>query len=174
MSKIPYDLTLIKGVVFDIDGVLSPCVVPLGTDGNPQRMVNIKDGYALQLAVRKGLKLAVISGATGEGLEVRFTLLGIKDVFLRAGMKKAILESWMSHNGLLPEEVAYAGDDIPDRDCMELVGLPVAPADAAPEIISIARYVSPCNGGYGVGRDLIEEILRAQCLWPVTDKACGW
>ena len=95
MSKIPYDLTRIKGVVFDIDGVLSPCMVPLGADGNPQRMANIKDGYALQLAVRKGLKLAVISGATGEGLRERFANLGISDVYLRAGMKKQLLEEWM-------------------------------------------------------------------------------
>lgn len=174
MSKIPYDLTRIKGVVFDIDGVLSPCMVPLGADGNPQRMANIKDGYALQLAVRKGLKLAVISGATGKGLRERFANLGISDVYLRAGMKKQLLEEWMCRNGFLPEEVAYAGDDIPDRDCMEIVGLPVAPADAAPEILSVAAYVSPCKGGYGVGRDLIEEILKAKCLWPVTDKACGW
>ncbi len=92
MSKIPYNLTLIKGVVFDIDGVLSPNVVPLGADGNPQRMANIKDGYALQLAVRKGMHIAIISGATGEGLIARFNNLGITDVYLKAGMKKQVFE----------------------------------------------------------------------------------
>lgn len=174
MSKIPYELTRIKGVVFDIDGVLSPCVVPLGIDGNPQRMANIRDGYAIQLAVRKGLRIAVISGASGDGLEARFRNLGVSDVFLCAGMKKPVLEEWMAHNALLPAEVAYVGDDLPDRECMLSVGLPVAPADAAQDIISVAGYVSPCNGGEGVGRDLLEEILRAQGLWPDTDKACGW
>ena len=99
MSKIPYDLTRIKGVVFDIDGVLSPCMVPLGADGNPQRMANIKDGYALQLAVRKGLKLAVISGATGEGLRERFANLGISDVYLRAGMKNSFLRNGCAATG---------------------------------------------------------------------------
>lgn len=174
MSKIPYDLTQIKGIVFDIDGVLSPCVVPLGTDGNPCRMANIKDGYALQLAVRKGLRIAVISGASGDGLAERFMNLGITEVFLKAGMKKEIFESWMEKHGLEPAQTAYVGDDIPDRDCMEIAGLAVAPADAAPDILSIAGYISPCNGGHGVARDLLEEIMRAQNSWPRTDKACGW
>lgn len=174
MSKIPYDLSRIKGVVFDIDGVLSPCVVPLGADGNPCRMANIKDGYALQLAVRKGLRMAIISGAAGAGLTERFYNLGITDVYLKAGMKKQLFMEWMEHNGLTVEEVAYVGDDIPDRECMEMAGLAVAPADAAPDILAIAGYISPCKGGFGVARDLLEEILRSQEKWPVTDKACGW
>lgn len=174
MSKINYDLTKIKGIVFDVDGVLSPCVVPLGADGNPQRMANIKDGYALQLAVRKGLQLAIISGAAGDGLEQRFRNLGITEVFLKAGVKREILLDWMSRHGFSAEEVVYAGDDIPDRECMEMVGLAVAPADAAPDIMDIAGYISPLCGGYGVARDLIEEILRARDEWPRCDRAWGW
>lgn len=174
MSKIDYDLTRIRAVVWDIDGVLSPCTVPLGPDGVPCRMANIKDGYALQLAVRKGVKMAVISGATGAGLVERFNILGIKDVYLKAGVKLDLLKDWMAREGLKPEEVAFVGDDVPDRHCMEFVGLPVAPADAAPDILDIARYISPCMGGYGVARDLLEELLRAQNLWPVCDKAHGW
>lgn len=174
MSKINYDLRKIHGVVFDVDGVLSPTLVPLGKDGNPQRMANIRDGYALQLAVRKGLKIAIISGASGEGLAERFNYLGIKDVYLKVGFKRQMLEEWMAANGLSPEEVVYAGDDVPDLECMECVGLPVAPADASADVMCIARYISPVNGGYGVARDVLEEILRAQGLWPSTDKACGW
>jgi len=173
MSKIAYDLTGIKGVVFDVDGVLSPCVVPLGADGNPCRMANIKDGYALRLARERGLHLAIISGGFGEGLDARFRNLGITEVFLKAGMKKDIFRDWMDRYGLTPDEVAYAGDDIPDRECMEMAGLSVAPADAAPEILQTARYISPCKGGFGVARDLLEEILRAQNKWPATDKAFG-
>lgn len=174
MSKIDYDLTKIKGVVFDVDGVLSPCLVPLGADGVPQRMVNIKDGYALQLAVRKGLKIAIVSGAMGDGLEKRFHNLGIDDVYLKVGVKKDVLAKWLADNGLKADEIAYAGDDVPDRECMEMAGLSVAPADAAPDILDVARYVSPAKGGYGVGRDLLEEILRAQGLWPKCDRAWGW
>lgn len=173
MSKIPYNLSKIKGVVFDIDGVLSPAVVPLGADGVPQRMANLRDGYAIRTAADKGIKMAIISGSSGSGIVERFNSLGISDVYLKAGVKKDLLLNWMEANGLSPEEVAYAGDDIPDRECMQIAGLAVAPADAAPEIISAAGYVSPCNGGYGVARDLLEEILRAQSLWPLTDVAYG-
>lgn len=174
MSKIPFDLTKIKGVAFDVDGVLSPSVIPLGTDGIPRRMANIKDGYALQLAVRCGLKIAIISGAVADGLTERFAHLGITDVFLGAGMRREVFERWMEHNGLSPAETAFVGDDIPDSECMRIAALGVAPADAAPDIIGIAGYVSPANGGYGVARDLLEEILRAKGQWPSTDKANGW
>lgn len=173
MSKVNYDLTKIRGVAFDVDGVLSPAVVPLGADGNPCRMANIKDGYALRLAVKRGLRLCIISGARGQGLEERFRFLGIEDVHLMAGSKIDIFRSWMEREGLSEEEVAFVGDDVPDRECMEAAGLAVAPADACPDIISVATYVSPCAGGYGVGRDILEEILRAKGEWPVCDVAFG-
>lgn len=174
MSKIDYDLSLIKGVVFDVDGVLSPCLVPMDADGIPRRMVNIHDGYALQLAVRKGIKLAIVSGATGAGLEKRFSNLGIKDVYLRVGVKKDVFLDWMKANGLKPEEVAFVGDDVPDSECIDIAGLSVAPADASADILEKARYISPACGGHGVARDLLEEILRAQHKWPTTDRAFGW
>ena len=174
MSKINYDHGKIRGVVFDIDGVLSPSMIPLGADGNPCRMANVKDGYALQLAVRKGLKIAVISGACGDGLEQRFHNLGIRDVYLKAGVKKELFLNWIKEHGLEASEVAYVGDDVPDSECMEIAGLAVAPSDAAVDIIDIAGYVSPVNGGHGVARDLLEEILRARGEWPKCDKAWGW
>ena len=174
MSKINYDLGKIKGVVFDVDGVLSPALVPLGADGNPQRMANIKDGYALQLAVRKGLKIAIISGASGEGLAERFKYLGINDVYLKAGVKRKLLEGWMNVNGLSGVVFAFGGVVGPLRVFLVCGGLPGGPGDSCVDILRVARYISPVNGGYGVARDLLEEILRAQNLWPDTDKACGW
>ena len=173
MSKINYDLRKIRGVAFDVDGVLSPSVVPLGADGNPCRMANIKDGYALRLAVRRGLRLCIIRGARGEGIQQRFRMLGIEDVHLMAGSKIDIFRDWMERCGFTSDEVAFVGDDIPDRECMEAAGLAVAPADACPDIIAAADYVSPCDGGYGVARDLLEEILRAKGEWPVCDVAFG-
>ena len=80
----------------------------------------------------------------------------------------------MMKHGFAPEEVAYVGDDVPDSECMEMAGLAVAPADAAADIIEIAGYVSPADGGYGVARDLLEEILRARGEWPRCDRAWGW
>lgn len=174
MSKINYDLSLIKGIVFDVDGVLSPSTIPLLNDGTPSRMVNIKDGYALQLAVKMGYKVAIITGADSEAVKKRFNGLGISDVFLKTGVKITCLKSWMESNGLSPEQVAFVGDDIPDYECMKYVGLSVAPADAAVDILNIARYISPINGGYGVGRDLLEQLMRCNGQWLSSEKAFGW
>lgn len=174
MSKINYDLTKIRAVAFDVDGVLSPSTIPLGESGVPSRMVNIKDGYALQLAVKHGYTLAIISGADSEAVKKRFSALGINDIYMKAGTKINILKEWMKRHSLTPEETAFVGDDIPDYEPMCHVGLPVAPADAAPEIKNIARYISPVNGGYGVARDLLEEIMKAQDNWMTSAKAFGW
>ncbi len=174
MSKINYDLTKIKGIVFDVDGVLSPSTIPLGIDGSPCRMVNIKDGYALQLAKKHGYKIAIITGADSEAIRYRFNALGIVDVYLKASMKIPILKEWMRREGLQPENVAYIGDDIPDHEAMSHVGLAACPADAAPEIKATSRYISKYNGGYGVGRDIIEQIMKANGDWMSTEKAFGW
>jgi len=174
MSRIDYDLTKIRGVAFDIDGVLSPSTIPTSDAGEPLRMVNVKDGYALQLAVKKGIKIAIITGGRSRGMEVRYRGLGIEDVYSGVAEKAEVFAGWMSSNGLLPEEVAYVGDDIPDYVCMQMAGLGVAPADACVDIKGIARYISPVDGGYGVARDLLEQLMRAQGLWLSDAKAFGW
>lgn len=174
MSKIDYDLIRLRAVVFDIDGVLSPATIPMSADGTPLRMVNVRDGYALQLAVKKGLKIAIITGADSKAIEVRYHGLGIADVFTKASHKVPILKEWMADNGLSAEEVAYVGDDVPDIQPMLAVGLPACPADASPDVKAVSRYISPVTGGYGVGRDIIEQILRAKGLWMSDAKAFGW
>lgn len=174
MSSINYDLRRIKAVVFDVDGVLSPSTIPTDPDGNPLRMVNTKDGYALQLAVKHGLRLAIITGAVSKGVQTRYNALGINDVFMGAARKIDVLTQWMTDNDIEPCEVAYVGDDIPDYEPMMAVGLRVAPADACPEIKTIATYISPIAGGYGVARDLLEQIMKAQNLWALNEKAFGW
>ncbi len=171
---IDYDLTRIRGIAFDVDGVLSASTVPLHPSGEPMRMVNIKDGYALQLAVKHGLQLAIITGADTQAIRVRFETLGVQDIYVGAAMKLPVLEQWMAKYGLKPDQVAFVGDDIPDLPAMQAAGLAVAPADAASECRQAARYVSPCNGGYGVGRDLLEQVMRAQGLWLDDRHAFGW
>lgn len=174
MSRIDYPLTQIKAVAFDIDGVLSPSTIPLGADGVPCRMVNIKDGYALQLAVKQGLHICIISGATEPSLRARYEGLGIKDVWLGVKMKLPRLREWMETLDLRPEEVAFVGDDIPDYESLRSVGLAVVPADAAVEVKEVARYISPAQGGYGVARDLLEQLLKARGQWMSSHEAFGW
>ena len=174
MSAIDYDLSRIKAFVFDVDGVLSPSVIPLHPSGEPMRMVNIKDGYALQLAVKHGYKVAILTGGSTKAIELRYRGLGIADVFMGAAVKLPILRKWMEENGLRRSEVAYCGDDIPDMHCMQEVDLPIAPADAAPEVIALAKYVTHCNGGYGVARDVVEQVMKAQGNWLDDKHAFGW
>lgn len=173
MSSINYDLKKIKAFVFDVDGVLSCDVVSLHPNGDPMRTVNIKDGYALQLAVKKGYQVAIITGGYTEAVEIRFSRLGIIHIYMRSAVKVRDYKDFMEKTGLHPEEVMYAGDDIPDYEVMQLVGLPVAPADATPEIKGIAKYISHKNGGEGVARDVIEQTMKAQGLW-MSDEAFGW
>lgn len=174
MSSIDYDLKKIKGIAFDVDGVLSASTIPLSPAGEPLRMISTKDGYALQLAVKKGLHLVIISGGKSEGVRVRFEGLGIKDVYLGVGHKLPVLKDWMERNGLSREEVAFMGDDIPDLMCMRHVALACAPHDASWEAKETARYISPFNGGYGCVRDLVEQILKAQGYWMANADAFGW
>lgn len=174
MSRISYDLNKIRGVVFDVDGVLSPSTIPTSPEGEPLRMVNIKDGYAIQHAVKCGLKIAIITGARSKGVEVRYRGLGVEDIFIGASQKLPVFQQWMADNHLEPEEVAYVGDDVPDYEVMGMAGLSVAPSDACSDIKEIATYISVCAGGYGVARDLLEQILRCQGKWMHNANAFGW
>ena len=171
---INYDLKKIKAVIFDVDGVLSAETINMDEEGQPLRTVNIKDGYALQLAVKHGYKIAILTGGNTKAVDVRFRGLGITDVFLGASIKLPIMQQWMRDNGLEPDEVVYAGDDIPDLHCMAEVGLPVAPADAAVEVKAVAKYITPCIGGHGVARDVLEQVMKAQGQWLDEKHAFGW
>ena len=174
MSSINYDLSQIKGFAFDVDGVLSPSVIPLHPNGEPMRCVSVKDGYALQLAIKHGYQVAVITGGNTEAVRKRFVGLGVQTVILGADMKLQFFEEWLKNTGLKPEEVVYAGDDIPDYEAMQHAGLSVAPADAASEIKEIAKYISPLNGGQGVGREIIEQVMKAKGEWLADKNAFGW
>ena len=171
---INYDLTKIRAVIFDIDGVLSAETIGLSTDGMPLRTVNIKDGYAIQLAVKLGLRIAIITGANVPSIRVRYEGLGVEDIYTGCAVKIATYEEFLRKYGLRDEEIIYMGDDIPDLEIMRRVGCPVCPKDACPEIRSVSLYVSHLRGGYGCGRDVIEQVLRAQDKWVMDKKAFGW
>ncbi len=160
---INYDLTKIKGLAFDVDGVLSTNFVLLDEDGGqPRRTANIKDGYALQLAVKQGLNIAIITGGRSEAVRTRYLALGVMNIFMGAGVKIQCFDQWLEESDLQPEEVLYMGDDIP------------CPADAADEIKGISLYVSHAAGGCGCVRDVVEQVLRAQGLWMSDETAFGW
>lgn len=174
MSKINYELSKIKAFVFDVDGVLSPSTIPTDADGNPVRMANIKDGYAIQLACKLGFHVAIITGANSEIIRTRYNVLGVKDVFIRCDKKLDILQAWMKEKSLHPEEVLYMGDDIPDYHAMKYVGLSCCPSDAAHDIKRIAVFISPILGGHGCVRDVIEETIKTHGEWLHEKHAFEW
>lgn len=174
MSGINYDLKRIRAFAFDVDGVLSASSIPLHPSGEPMRVINIKDGYAMQLAVKLGYDVAIITGGRTEAVRKRFEGLGVKDLYLGAAVKISVYDEWLAKRGLKDEEVAFMGDDIPDMEVMRRVGLAAAPADACVDIIDVADYVSPCAGGMGCARDLIEQVLRARGDWMKDRHAFGW
>ena len=171
---INYDLKKIRAVVFDVDGVLSGETVSMGPDGEPLRTVNMKDGYVIQLAVKLGLHIAIITGERDENIRRRFEYLGVKDIFLNCSRKIKVWNELMQKYGLLEEEMIYVGDDIPDRDIMLRAGCACCPKDACIDIKAVSDYVSDRIGGHGVGRDIIEQVLRAQGKWMTSSEAFGW
>ena len=171
---INYDLNKIRAIIFDVDGVLSCQTIPLSPLGEPVRTVNIHDGYAIQLAVKKGLHLAIITGGRGEELLLRYQRLGLTDIVMNAGVKVVAYEQLKQRCGFSDDEIIYMGDDIPDYELMKRVGCPCCPADACPEIKEVSCYVSRYPGGQGCVRDVIEQVLRAQNKWMSDADAFGW
>lgn len=171
---INYDLKKIHALAFDVDGVLSTNNVMLMEGGQPCRTANIKDGYALQLAVKCGLEIAIITGGKSQAVRTRYEGLGIKHVFLGTSVKIKKYNEWLANNHLTDDEVLYMGDDIPDYEVMQQCGCACCPADAATEIKQISTYISPVKGGYGCVRDVIEQVLRAQGKWITNAEAFGW
>ena len=173
-GMINYDLTKVKAIIFDVDGVLSAETIGMDDEGQPLRTVNIKDGYAIQLACKMGLHIAIMTGGRSEAIVKRYTYLEVGDVYINCSMKMETYQEFKAKNDLDDSEVIYVGDDIPDYQVMRRCGCPCCPADACSDIQEISTYVSRCKGGYGVGRDIIEQVLRAQGKWLSDSKAFGW
>ena len=171
---ISYDLRKIRAIVFDVDGVLSRQTITLPAEGVPLRTVNIRDGYAIQLAVKLGLRIAIMTGAKVDSIRTRYESLGMTDIYTGCSVKILTYEEFLAKYNLRDEEVMYMGDDVPDLQILHRVGCPVCPRDACPEVQQASIYISHLNGGEGCARDVIEQTLRVQGLWQMNDTAFGW
>jgi 3-deoxy-D-manno-octulosonate 8-phosphate phosphatase (KDO 8-P phosphatase) len=169
MANFKEDLVNVKAFIFDIDGVLSTQTIALNAFGIPNRTVNLRDGYAIQLAVRKGYNICVISGSSSKEYRKRLKLLGVKDIYLNSKSKLEHFNSFLKRYNLLKSDVLFMGDDIPDYEVMKEAGLPVCPSDADNEIRQVASYVSDKKGGEGCVRDVIEQVLRLHNKWMDSD-----
>ena len=150
-----------------MDGVLTDGGLLIDSNGQWLRRMDIKDGYALQLAIKSGYRIIVISGSESEYVAERLRKLGIVDIFMKVKNKEKVLNDYIEKNNCRPEEILFMGDDIPDYNCMQIAGFACCPNDAAVEIKQISSYISPFKGGYGCVRDVIEKVLKLNNDWPL-------
>lgn len=158
-------LKAITTFIFDVDGVFTDGTILITSSGEMLRKMSVKDGYALKTAIQKGYQVCIISGGTNEGVKERLKGLGVTDIYLGAHHKIEPLLEYLERYGILPEQVLYMGDDIPDVPPMLLVGLPTCPQNAVPEVKAVSKYISHKNGGKGCVRDVIEQVMKVRGDW---------
>lgn len=169
MANFKENLLNIKSFIFDIDGVLSLQTINLNFLGVPNRTVNLRDGYALQLAVKKGYHIGIISGSNSREYQKRLKLLGVKDIYLNSRTKLEHYFDFKRKYDLGDQEILFMGDDIPDYEVMKQAGVSACPSDADSEIKQVASYISDKRGGEGCVRDVIEQVLRLHNNWMDSD-----
>lgn len=161
---------LVKTFAFDMDGVLTDGNILVDSENNWLRSMNIRDGYALQMAVKSGFEVMVISGSNSSFVRDRLQRLGINEVFMKVNDKEDFLKKYTAEKKRSLSEMLFMGDDIPDYHCMKMAGIAACPANAATEIKEIANYISPFKGGEGCVRDVIEKVLKLNDKWPLKNQ----
>ena len=165
MSDYKKKLKNIKAFVFDVDGVFTDGKIFVLPDGRQVRNMNVKDGYAVHFAVKKGFPIAIITGGKCESVRVRFEELGVKDIYIASHNKTLDFRRFLDKYSLTENDILYMGDDLPDYPVMQIVEIATCPCDAAPEIKKISHYVSHFRSGEGCVRDIIEQTLKVQDKW---------
>jgi 3-deoxy-D-manno-octulosonate 8-phosphate phosphatase (KDO 8-P phosphatase) len=155
----------IKVFIFDVDGVLTNGDLFIFPNGKLVRKMNAKDGYALKLAMKKGYEIAIITGGREKEIEERLSKLGIKHIFLNSHNKISVMKDFLKNQKFKKEDVMYMGDDIPDMEVLQYVGLSCCPNDAVTDVKNICKYISYQKGGDGCVRDIIEQTLRVTDNW---------
>lgn len=159
------NLADIKLLALDVDGVLTDGTIVVNGDGTESKFFNVQDGHGIRLWLRAGLKIALFSGRISTPTEIRAKQFGIEYVFQDCHDKLPVLEKFLTQQALLPEEVAYIGDDLPDLPPIRYVGFGVAVANAVDEVKRYADFVTTLAGGAGAVREVIEYILENSGRW---------
>jgi len=158
-------LKYVKAIFLDVDGVLTDGSIFVNEAGEQLRTFNVKDGYAIQLAIKKEIQICIITGGRSEGVLKRFQGLGVKEIHMGISDKLTVMEFILDKYQINKREALFIGDDIPDLACMKSVGIAAAPQDAVEEIKAISHYISSKEGGRGVVRDVVEKVLKLQNKW---------
>jgi 3-deoxy-D-manno-octulosonate 8-phosphate phosphatase (KDO 8-P phosphatase) len=153
--------------IFDIDGVMTDGSVIALESGEQPRTFNVRDGYGINRAVRLGYRVAIISAQNQLGVRKRLEYLGVTDIFIGTSPdgKLPVFKKYLAEKNLTEDEIVFMGDDLPDYEVMRTNVLAACPADSSEEILALADYISPKNGGKGAVRDLIEQVMKAQGKW---------
>ncbi len=159
----------ISAIILDIDGVLTDATLLVTESGEQLRRFNVRDGYAMQLAVKKGYRICAISGGKSQSVVLRLKGLGITEVHLNVDRKLDVYHEFIRQNNLTPDQVLYIGDDIPDVPVMKVAGVAACPSDAVEEVKAVSHYISPKSGGDGCVRDVLEKVLKVQKKWVDSD-----
>jgi len=163
------ELKDIKAFIFDVDGVLSRDTSSLNKKGDPVRTANVKDGFAIRIAIKHGFPIAIITGGYIERVRLRHEKLGVVHYYDNIRDKTESLMDFVEKTGIDVKNILFMGDDLVDYKIMTEVGIPVCPKDAVADIKAISKYISDKNGGEGCVRDVIEQTLRAQDKWFTDD-----
>lgn len=159
------DLSDIRILALDVDGVLTDGTIVVNGNGTESKFFNVRDGHAIRMWLRAGLKIALFSGRVSPPTEIRAKQFGIEYVFQDCHDKLPALEKFIRQQGLSPHQVAYVGDDLPDLPPIRFVGFGVAVADAVDEVKQYADFVTTRAGGAGAVREVIEYILKNTGKW---------
>jgi 3-deoxy-D-manno-octulosonate 8-phosphate phosphatase (KDO 8-P phosphatase) len=169
MTDFTARLRNITTFIFDYDGVLTDGTVLFLESGEHGRMGWVKDGYAIQYALKKGYRIAVMSGAKSNSMAWRCQAIGIENTFLGIKDKQEEFKKYLVEKAISAQEVLFMGDDIPDIQVMQEAGIAACPSDAAEEVKAVSVYISRFSGGRGCVRDVIEQVLKAKGNWMDAD-----
>ena len=165
MSNYKIKLHKIKAFAFDVDGVLTDGSLLVTPEGDLLRTHNVRDGFAIRMAVLNDYPIAIITAGNSVSTTKRFNELGVKEIYQKAKNKIVALQDYCNKYNLMPEEILYVGDDLPDMEVLKKCGVSVCPSDAANEVKEICDYISSYSGGRGCVRDAIEQVLKCQGKW---------
>ncbi len=153
-------ITRIRLIAFDFDGVFTDNMVYVLQDGTEAVRCYRSDGIGLEKLNKLGIKRVIISTEANPVVSARAEKLKIRCI-QDCQDKRAALEDIVEEYQLTLEEVAFVGNDVNDRSCLESVGLPIVVQDAFPEVAAIARYQTKRPGGYGAVREVCDLFERA-------------
>lgn len=169
MLNFKQKLNKITTLMFDVDGVFTDGKILVMENGEVVRNMYSKDGYAVQLAVKKKYNIVIISGGNNRAVKSILQKLGVEHIFINQHDKLQCYKDFIYTHNIKDEEVLYMGDDLPDFEVMNRVGVAACPDNSAPEIKNICCYISPKNGGEGCVRDVIEQVMRVQGTWEIAN-----